>query len=129
MEDFFLSAYTSPMCLEILRRNATHRAMELFAGNRPEWDRQQFAAAQILCSGIEYATLMTVGDPVSLEIRVSAALDNILHIYGIPREIREDKIRRVFDMDQQELGLGMARDFREYVARTHEQALRDLLKP
>ena len=54
--------------------------------------------AEILCSGIEYATLMTANDPVTLETRISGALNNILGIYGIPEETRKQKIQKVFAM-------------------------------
>ena len=128
IRDFFLSAYTSPVGLDIIRRNDTWRAMQIFASHRPDWSREQFAEAEILCSGIEYATMMTVGDPVTLETRVRGALNNILGIYGIPEDIRDSKISRVFAMDYQALGLRILQEFRSYVEKANEQALQDLLK-
>ena len=84
--------------------------------------------AEILCSGIEYATLMTVGEPVSLETRISGALNNILGIFGIPEETRQTKIKKVFAMDYRNLGVQVLEDFREYVDQANEQALMELLK-
>lgn len=128
IKDFFLSAYSSPMCLDIIRRNDTDRAKRVFADYRPEWTDAQFAEAEILCSGIEYATLMTAGDPVTLENRISSALHSILGIYGIPEETRNQKIQRVFAMDHRNLGKRVLKEFKEYVAEANEQALIDLLK-
>jgi len=128
IKDFFLSAYTSPMCLEIIRKNDAQRSQQVFAQYRPDWKKEQFAEAEILCSGIEYATLMTVGDPVTLENRVAGALHNILGIFGIPEEVRRSKIQRVFDLDYRKLGTQTLTDFRQYVAEANDQAFLDLLK-
>ena len=127
IKDFFLSAYSSPMCLEIIRRNDTARARRVFAHYCPDWSQEQFAEAEILCSGIEYATLMTANDPVTLETRISGALTNILGIYGIPEELRQSKIRRVFAMDYRNLGKQTLTNFRQYVAEANDQAFRELL--
>ena len=128
IKDLFLSAYTSPLCLQIIRRNDTIRAKQVFGGYRPDWTDEQFAEAEILCSGIEYATLMTADDLVSLETRITGALNNILGIYGIPEEIRRTKIQKVFATDYRNLGLRVLREFKEYVARANEEAFHTLLK-
>ena len=128
IRDFFISSYTSPMCLEAIRRNNTDRAKAVFGTYRPDWTDEQFAEAAILCSGIEYATLMTAGDPVQLETRIAGALHNILGIYGISAEVRQSKIQRVFAMDYQKISMRVLREFHEFVAETSEQALHDLLR-
>lgn len=128
MKDFFLSAYTSPMCLDIIRRSDTERAMKVYAAYRPEWTKELFAEAEILVSGIEYATLMTAGDSVTLETRVAGALNTILGIYGIPGELRQEKIRRVFTLNYRELGRQTQENFRNYVENANDQAFLDLVK-
>jgi len=128
IKDFFLSAYSSPMCLEIIRRNDTDRSKKVFGAYRPDWTEEQFAEAEILCSGIEYATLMTANDPVSLETRISGALNNILGIYGIPAQTRQTKIQKVFARDYRNLGKRVLEEFKEYVEQANEQALLELLK-
>ena len=128
IKDFFLAAYTSPLCLGIIRKNDAVRAQEVFGSYRPGWKKEQFVEAEILCSGIEYATLMTAGDPVSLETRVAGALHNMLGIFGIPEETRQSKIQRVFDLDYRKLGKLVMEEFKEYVEQANEQALLDLLK-
>ena len=128
IKEFFLATYTSPMCLDIIRRNDADRARKVFASYRPDWTKEQFAEAEILCSGIEYATLMTAGDPVTLETRVAGALNNILGIYNIPEEIRKRKIQRVFDLDYQKLGRQTLTEFRQYVEEANDHAFLALLK-
>ena len=127
MKDFFLSAYTSPMCLDIIRRNDTERAMKVFADYRPDWTAEQFAEAEVLCSGIEYATLMTAGDPLPLETRVAGALNNILRIFGIPGDIRNRKLQRLFQLNYRELGSQTRENFRNFVENANDQAFLELL--
>ena len=127
IRDFFLSAYTSPVCLAIIRRNDARRATKVFGAYCPDWTDEQFEEAEILCSGIEYATLMTAGTEVSLERRISGALNNILGIFSIPEETRKQKIQKVFSIDHKALGKRVLRDFREYVEQANEQAMLDLL--
>lgn len=125
--DFFLSAYTSQRSLEIIRRNDKERAKEVFAEYCPDWTDEQFLEAEILVSGIEYATLMTTDDSVSLELRITSALNTILTIYNIPEEIRNLKIKKAFMLDYRKLGLRVLEEFKEYVEQTTKQSLLDLL--
>jgi AcrR family transcriptional regulator len=124
--DFYISAYTSPMCLEIIRKNDTARAKEVFRDFCPGWTDEHFAEAELLVSGLEYATLMTVGDPVSLENRIGGALNSILQIYNIPPEIRSMKIGRVLRMDYRAIARRMLGEFKEFVEQTNGQALEAL---
>lgn len=63
LKDFFLSTYRSPMCLALIRQNDAERAKKIFAEYCADWTDAQFVEAEILVSGIEYGTFMTVGDP------------------------------------------------------------------
>ena len=111
-----------------IRRNNIDRSKKVFAAYRPGWTDEQFAEAEILCSGIEYATLMTANDPVTLETRIAGALSNILGIFGIPEETRQTKIQKVFARDYRNLGKRVLEGFKEYVEQANEQALLELLK-
>ena len=128
IKEFFLSSYTSPMCLEIIRRNDTERAKKVFSVYCPDWTQEQFVEAEILCSGIEYATLMTANDPVTLETRISGALNNILGIFNIPEQTRQTKIQKVFARGYRNLGKRILEEFKEYVEQANEQAVLELLK-
>ena len=128
IKDFFLSAYSSPMCLDIIRKNDAKRAKEVFAVYRPDWTDEQFAEAEILVSGIEHATLMVAGDPVPLETRITGALNCILTIYGVPEETRKMKLQKVFTLDCMSLGKRILEEFREYVANANDEAFYALIK-
>ena len=127
-KDFFLSAYSSPLSLDIIRKNDAKRAKEVFGSYRPDWTDEQFAEAEILVSGIEYATLMTAGDPVPLETRIAGALNNILGIYGVPEETRQIKLQKVFAMDYITLGKRVLDEFKQYVTDANDEAFQALIK-
>lgn len=126
--DIYLSTYTSPLCLEIIRKNDAERARSVFSEYKKEWTFEQFAEAEILVSGIEYATLMTTGEQVSLELRIEGALNNILTIYGVPPEIRQMKIKKVLAMDYQDIGNRVFNKFKIFVDETVKQAFFELLQ-
>ena len=128
IKDFFLSAYSSPICLDIIRKNDAKRAKEIFREYRPDWTDEQFAEAELLVSGIEYATFITTADPIPLETRIAGALNNILGIYGVPEDIRKVKIEKVFAKDCRSLGKQVLTEFKKYVAKSNDRALRKLLR-
>ena len=128
IKDFFISTYTSPMCLAIIRKNDTKRSKEVFQSYRPEWSDEQFAEAELLVSGVEYATLMTAGPEIKFETRIAAALHNILGIYGIGPELRETKIKKVFAKDYRNIGKRTIAEFKQFVEEANEQTFTDLLK-
>ena len=127
IKDFFLSTYSSTMCLDIIRRNDTERAKKIFGEYRPDWTHEQFAEAEILVSGLEFATLMTAGEPVALETRIAGALKAILSIYGIPEDIQKMKIQKVFAMDYQNMCKRVLASFKEYVKDTNDQSFQAIL--
>ena len=127
-KDFFLSTYRSELCMDHIRRNDKARAKEVFKEYCSDWPEEYFSEAETLVSGIEYATLLTTSDSAPLEIRVGGALKTILSIYNVPRQVWDQKIVKVLSMDYKTLGLDTLRKFREYVDKTTEQALLDLLK-
>ncbi len=127
-KDFFLATYRSEVCMDLIRRSDKERAKEVFKEYCPDWAEEQFTEAAVLVSGIEYATLLTTRESATLELRVEGALRAILTIYNVPKEIRDEKIKKVLSMEYQALGLDTLRKFREYVDQVTEQALLDLLK-
>ena len=128
IKDFFLSAYSSPLCLDIIRKNDAKRAKEVFGAYRPDWTDTHFAEAEILVSGIEHATLMVAGDPVTLEARITGALNSILTIYGVPEETRNIKLQKVFALDYIGLGKRVLEEFSEYVTNANDEAFQALIK-
>ena len=126
-KDFYLAAYTLPMTLEIIRKHDAQRAKLVFGEFCSNWTETQFTEAEILISGIEYATMMTTTESAPIDVRIAGALNNIMLIYQVPEEIRKKKIRRVLDMEYAAIGRRMLEDFIAYIEETNEQAFEDLL--
>ena len=120
--DFFVSAFQSSMCLECFRENHVKRAKKLFGENCKGWTHERFVEAEILVQGIEYATIMSNTASVPLELRIAAALNQILGIYNIPDEKRKEKIDKVIAMDCRALGKRVMKEFTEYVEKENGQA-------
>ena len=127
-KDFFLSAYRSELCMELIRKNDKERAKQVFGSYCPDWTDERFEEAETLVSGIEYATLMTTAHSASLELRIGGALHTILGIYHLPEELRSQTIDKVLSMDYKTLGLRVLEEFRTFVDTQTEQALLNLLK-
>ena len=127
-KDFFLSSYRSDLCMELIRKHDKERAKEVFKEYCPDWTDEYFREAEALVSGIEYATLFTTSDSAPLEVRVGGAIKTILSIYGVPKEIRDQKVHKVLSMDYKALGRDTLKRFRKFVDDSTEQALFDLLK-
>jgi len=127
-KDFYLSAYSNPLTIGIIRKNDTLRSRMVFGEYCPDWNEQHFAEAEILVSGIEYATLMTAGDEVPLEIRIAGALNNIMTTYNVPEETRKMKTEKILAMDYHGLGKRILDEFKVFVDETNDQAFEDLLR-
>ena len=126
-KDFFVSAYTSPLTLEIIRKNDAERAKTVFSEFCPGWTDDDYRAAETLVSGIEYATLMTTESSATLENRISSALNTIMLIYNVPEDLRKMKIEKVLSMDYRDIGKKIFREFRQYIEDVNEQAFEELL--
>ena len=127
-KDYFLSAYSSPLSLAVIRRNDADRAKAIFGKYRPEWTDVDFVEAEVLISGVEYATFMTAGEDIPLAVRISGALETILSVFAVPEDIKQTKINKVLGMDYRSVGRRALKEFKAYVEQANEQALLDLLK-
>ena len=125
-KDLFISSYTSPLTLEIIRKNDAARAKNVFAEYCPDWTDEQFTEAEVFVSGIEYATLMTTETSSPLDMRISGALDAIMKIYNVPDDIRQKKISKVLSMDYKNLGRRIFKEFKQYINDVNEQAFEEL---
>ena len=127
-KDFYIASYTSPLCLEVVRKRDAARSMELFREHCPDWTETQFLEAETLVSGIEYATLMTTQHSAPLEVRIAGAMQVILGIYNIPEETRKQKVQKVLAMDYRAIGRQMLHEFKQYVKEVNEESLLKLLR-
>ena len=128
VKDFYLSAYSHPLPLDIIRSNDCVRAKEVFHQYCPDWTDEDFAAAEAVVSGIEYATLMTTASSANLETRIREALDSMMAVYHVPQEVREAEIEKVLARDYRKLGRESLSAFVEYVSNTTENAMEDIIK-
>ncbi|MBQ7115571.1 MAG: TetR/AcrR family transcriptional regulator [Clostridia bacterium] len=126
-KDFFISSYQSPVTLKIIRENDTERSKEVYKEYCKGWTDEQFKEAEILVSGIEYATLMSLDEHIPLETRISGALDKILIIYGVPEALRKTKIQKALSYDYKHIGERIFKEFKEYVDKTTEETFEQML--
>ena len=126
-KDFYVSTYTSPMCLDIIRRNDSKRAQAVFHDYHPTWTEADFDAAEIIVSGIEYG-LLTASDNVAFSDKIFNALKAILFLYGVEKDEAREIIERILKMNYTDLGKKYMNGFKEFVNKSNEQALLDLLQ-
>lgn len=115
IKDFYISAYTGSITLDIIRRNYAGRAREVFAEYCTGWSEGRFTEAESLVSGIEYATIMTTESSAPLNLRIAGALNSIMMIYQVPIELRRKKIETVLALDYRALGRRILSEFKEYI--------------
>lgn len=126
--DLYISAYTNVLSLEIIRKSDKERAKKVFAEFCLDWTDEMYAEAEVLVSGIEYATLMTTADSPSLEVRIAGAMDKILSIYNVPEERRKLKIDKAMGLDYRSYGQNLFENFKGYVFDLTEQSFEDWAK-
>lgn len=125
--DFYLSAYTHPMTLDIIRVSDQKKAEKLFANYCSDWQTMTFAEAETLVSGIEYATLMNTPCSPPLDVRLSGALRAILKIYCVPDNEVEQCIEKVLHMDYRKICRQVLAQFTDYVHNVTEEQLESYL--
>ena len=126
--DFYISAYTHPMTLDIIRRNDAKKARGIFGEYCTKWTDVNYREAETLVSGIEYATMMKTSGSAPLHLRIAGAINAILLIYGVPVEIIKKKIEKVLAMDYRALGGMVLHEFKEYVCGFEEHKLERVLQ-
>lgn len=127
-KDFYLSTYTHPMTLDIIRKNDTEKARQVFGKEYcSTWKDQNFREAELLVSGIEYATMMTTESSADLDVRIAGAIGAVMLIYNVPEEIRKMKINKVLATDYRGLGRQILRGFIEYTEGLDEEDLEALI--
>ena len=126
--DFYLSAYTHPITLDIIRRNDARRAKQVFGPLYCQnWREHNFKEAETLVSGIEYATLMTTESSAALDVRIAGALQAVMLIYNVPEETRRIKLDKVLAMDYRSIGRSILEGFIEYTEQIDEDHLEEIL--
>lgn len=128
IKELFLAAYTHLHTLEIIRRNDTEKNKKIFSEYCKDWTDIYYVEAENIVSGIEYATLMTTSDSAPIPVRISGALNAILSVYNVPREIREQKVRKVLKLDYMTIGKNILSNFIKYITEVNLDALENKTK-
>jgi AcrR family transcriptional regulator len=123
VKDFYLSAYTHPMTLQIIRQSDTARARVVYGGWCDGWSPEQYEVAEIVSSGIEYASLMTTGEGASFNSRIGGALDALLKVFRVPGDFRAQVIQKTLSRDYRSLGLQIFSRFVDYIDSVDDLAL------
>ena len=124
-KDFFVSSYSSQMILGRIRENDTEKTKQIFAEYHPEWSDEEWRATENIVSGIEFATIMTCELDTPLYKQIEKALDAILMLYGVPEELRRQKIDKVLALDYRSIGQRILQGFKEYIDKVNEENLKN----
>lgn len=128
-KDLYVSAYTHPMSLRTIRENDTEKAKRIFADYCPDWTEKDFALAENIVSGMEYAMFVTEHEEeITLDEKIEATLDAIMKLYNVPKDIREDSLEQVLAMDYRKIGQRILKEFRDYVEMVNQKELEEALQ-
>jgi AcrR family transcriptional regulator len=122
-KDYYASVYTAALTLKQIRQSDTEKTKAVFGDFCPDWSQQQWEATENIVSGIEYATIMTDEADIPLAVQIEKALNSILLLYGVPENLRHEKIQKVLSMDYRALGRKILTDFKQYMSEVNEQKL------
>ena len=114
-KEFYISSYTHPITLEIIRDSDVEKAKRVFGSYCKKWEDVNYREAEMLVSGIEFATIMPTAKSAPLGVRIQGALNAIMMIYNVPEKLRLVKIKKVLAMDYREIGKNILSDFKKYV--------------
>ena len=127
-KDLYISAYTHPMSLRMIRENDTEKAQKIFNEYCPDWKEKDFALAENIVSGIEYAMFLAVHDEdITLDEKIAATLDAIMKIYNVPKDVRDESLKKVLAMDYCKIGQRILEEFRNYVEMLNEKELEEAI--
>jgi len=124
-KDFYVSAYTSPLTLNLIRENDTIKTKNVFKEYCQDWTDEQWIAIENIVSGIEFATIMTNESRTPLDIQIKKALKTILTIYNVPKEKINEKLEKVLNMDYRALGRRILIEFKEYINLINDNKLKN----
>lgn len=122
-KEFYVSAYTFPMTLQLIRDNDVKKTRDVFSEFCPEWSEERWREAENIVSGIEYGTITTTEENTPLALQIEATLNTVMKIYNVPEELRRQKIAKVLDTDYRALGRRILKEFKDYIKMTSQDAL------
>lgn len=123
-KDFFVSTFQSQKCLDYICKSHIARSKRVFAEQCKGWTDEQFAEAEILILGIDYAAIISTNAPLAFDVRIGGALNQILSIYNVPEEKRKKIIKKVLAMDCSGTGKMVLSEFISYVEKNIDETVK-----
>ena len=123
-KDFFVSTFQSQKCLDYICKSHIARSKRVFAEQCKDWTDEQFAEAEILILGIDYAAIISTNAPLAFDVRIGGALNQILSIYNVPEEKRKEIIKKVLAMDCSGTGKMVLSEFISYVEKNIDETVK-----
>ena len=128
LRDLYIAAYTNPLPLAYIRKNDAERSKIVYQEYCTGWSEEQFIEAEVLASGIEYATYTVEPGQVSIRMRITGALNSIMMIYNVPEAVRVSIIEQVLAQDYYGIGRKICEGFNRYVETVNEQTIEELFE-
>jgi len=123
--DFFIATFQSELCRNYLRQNHVDRAKKIFEMECNGWTDEQFHQAELLVMGLQYSAIVPTDANIPLKLRLSGALNQILSIYNVDEETRQEEIQKVLDKDCREISKRVLEAFTGFVKQKTAKALND----
>lgn len=125
-KDLFTAVYTSEMCRDYLRNNHIARAKRISREQCLGWTEEQFIFAELMVSGIYFATITANDNILPLETRISEALYLMLTIYNVDETTKSTEIKKILQMNYRQIGKRVYREFIEYVEDINDKILEEM---
>ena len=123
--DFFIATFQSELCRNHLRQNHVERAKKIFAAECDGWTDEQFHQAELLVQGLQYSAIVPTDANIPLKMRLSGALNQILSIYNVDEETRQEEIQKVLDKDCREISKRVLKAFTGFVKEKNAKTLNE----
>lgn len=124
--DLYVSAYVSPMSLNLIRERDTAKVRGIFEKYCQDWSDTDFILAENIVSGIEYSIFTTEQTQrIPLGQKIERCLDTIMRIYYVPEDVRKEVLCKIAEQDYCSLGRRMLAEYKEYVENMNKKALEE----
>ena len=123
--DFFIATFQSELCRNHLRQNHVERAKKIFAAECDGWTDEQFHQAELLVQGLQYSAIVPTDANIPLKMRLSGVLNQILSIYNVDEETRQEEIQKVLDKDCREISKRVLKAFTGFVKEKNAKTLNE----
>ena len=98
--ELYVAAYSLPKTLDFIKQFSYKKSMALLGDRFPNWTEQDFYEIEIATTAIVFGFLMErCNARFSVKQKINRTLDNLLKLYDVGAEEREEVIAQVLDLD------------------------------